>query len=625
VPVAVLALLALACAGCDDHLVGLHDVVIRYALTAPARPPDDLRERVSTRLAAVDITADVTLSGSDPAQVVLRVDDDFAPSVDQLMTWPGGVALAVLEPEGTAEQAGHRVVREPVARGESVHADVRGATRSRAVEWPPLAMLDGAGTTADGPRILIPLSADAEALLLHKNPGVPPDGRPVAVLRDQTVLAVLAPPVVEAHRLVVPIGTSIVAYTIAADLAHLLRTPKLPDMAEVSREAPRPDWTLALENLLLPFAVSFAWLFFVRRFDRAQPEPLWLVFLTFLLGVVAVVPAGIVEWGWDSLSPYTNPTLLTFGRSARAFPLALVGFIVTVGVSEEGAKLLATWSLATHRREFDEPVDGMVYGAAAALGFAAAENVRYLALGRVAGALVASRAFMSVPAHLFFGTIWGFALGRRLVEPERRVWPLFVAAVSFHGLFDALLSTEGGLPWACLVGLVVASIFIVHLRLALRHGAVTPDGLPTAEGPRELFRMGSPGVFAAFVVAMYVLSAAVFFLTLFDHSGAAGVTLTVASAALFALLGWSARGVAASLPLDVVVDDAGVTFAGAAIRYGDVVRIERRHMVGSLRRQEQMVIVGAGRKLLLGPASHETIEALSHALATRLSSVALRS
>jgi RsiW-degrading membrane proteinase PrsW (M82 family) len=401
----------------------------------------------------------------------------------------------------------------------------------------------------------------------------------------------------------------------------------------VSRAPASADWLLAGGNVVLPFAVSCAWLFFVRRFDRAQPEPLWLVFTTFALGAVAVVPAGFVEWGLDSLSSYANPTLLTFGRSPRAFPVAWLGFIVTVGVIEEGCKLLATWSLATHRREFDEPVDGMVYAAAAALGFAAAENVRYLALGRVVGALVAARAFMSVPAHLFFSTIWGFALGRRLVEPRRRVWPLFLAAVTLHGLFDTLLSIDGGLPWAVLVGLVVASIFIAQLRLALRHGAVAPQDGPasssqtdmSARGPRELFRMGSRRAFAGFVAAMYLLSIAMFVLTLFQHSGRGAVTLGAASAVVLGLLGWAARGVAATLPLDVVVDDAGVTFAGGAIPYRDVVRIERRRLVGSPRRLEQMLIVGASRQLLLGPASHETIDALSHALAMRLSSVALRS
>lgn len=594
---------ALLCSACKTHLVGLRDVVLRFQVAEGQPPVDDLDTRIALRLAAAEVAADIDVPA--PQKVDVRVDDDLASDTVKLLLWRGGLRV-------TADEQ-------------------------------PALEIDTTAAIADGPRVLVPLTSAAEATLEALATRVPAPH--VAIVRDHTLLATgaatggVAPqepgvrpaPVyaIVDHRLVLPFGGpgAIVAYTEAADVAHLLATPKLPLLIQLSSHPLPKDWPLAAANLILPFAVSFAWLFFVRRFDRAQPEPMWLVVATFALGALAVVPAGLVEWGWDTLSPYTNPTFLTFGRSPRAFPVALLGFIVTVGVSEEGAKLLATWSLATHRKEFDEPVDGMVYGAAAALGFAAAENIRYLAIGRVAGALVASRAFMSVPAHLFFGTIWGFALGRRLVNPKARVWPLFLLAVSLHGLFDTLLSIDGGGLWAIPVGLLVASIFIVHLRIALRHGAISDAGAvsPDARGPQELFRMGSVGVFAGFAFAMYFFSATIFFLTLLDHSGRVGIAFIVASTIALALLGWAARGVAASLPLDVVVDDAAVTFAGATILYRDVLRIERRRVTGSPRRQEQMIIIADARRLILGPASRDTIDALAHALAMRLSSVALRS
>ncbi len=622
----------------------MNDVVLRYRATpsapdtAPARAPEPLRARVAQRLGAAEVSAEIDAAPS--GELSLRVDEDFADEVGQLLRWRGGLAIAVVDDSvpvpleeaatradvthalaGTPDPAGHRLAMEPVR--EAARSD---RARARALVWPPVALVETENVAADGTRLLVPITREVEASLATLATEQP--SAALAIVRDRTVLAVVAPgELVRAHELVVPLGTSVLAYTEAADLVRLLATPMLPPLEELSRAPVPPDVLLAAANLALPFAVSFAWLFFVRRFDRAQPEPMWLVILTFVLGAVAVIPAGLVEWGWDTLSPYTNPTLLTFGHSLRAFPVALLGFVVTVGLSEEGAKLLATWSLATHRREFDEPVDGIVYGAAAALGFAAAENIRYLALGRVAGALVASRAFMSVPAHLFFGTIWGYALGRRLVEPGRRVWPLLLAAAALHGLFDTCLSIDGLGAWSLVVELAAASIFVVHLRLALRHGAITPRVAPSlsARGEPELFRMGSRRAFAAFVVAMYLLSGAIFLLTLFDHSGRAGIAFGVASTVALALLGWAARGVAATLPLDAVVDDGGVTFAGASIRYGDVLRIERRRLAGSPRRHEQMLIFGTTRRLTLGPASHETLDALSHAIAMRLSSAALRS
>ena len=629
-------LLVVAATGCQDHLVGLHDTRLHF-IVRPTPPPEDLRDRVSARLAAAEIAADV--ASPHKGELTVRVDGDFAEETRRLLLWPGGLAIAKLDdaatrdlpkPQDDTRREMMRRIRElPMPPGRMAALEPLEGRRARAqvLEWPPMAVVDAEGVVVDGPRVTVPIAPDAEAILAGMAASQPTSV--VAVVRDRTILAVAtAGTLVDHHRLVVPLGTSITAYTDAADAARLLATPRLPALEESSRDAVAPDWLLASANLVLPFVVSFAWLFFVRRFDRAQPEPLWLVILTFALGAIAVVPAGLVEWGWATLSPYTNPTMLTFGRTARAFPVALVGFILTVGVTEEGAKLLATWSVATHRREFDEPVDGIVYGAAAALGFAAAENIRYFALGRVGSPLLASRAFMSVPAHLFFGSIWGYALGRRLVRPDQRVWPLFLAAAALHGLFDTCLSIDGAGLAAFVVVFAAASIFIVHLRKALRYGAIARDGNDTAapvdRGTRELFRMGSPGVFASFVVAVYLLSAVVFYLSVVFHSARASVVLGLASAIALGLLGWAARGIAEALPLDVVVDDLGVTFAGAAIEYRDVLRIERRRVRGSPRRQEQMLIVGDARRLVLGPASRDTMDALALAVATRLSSVALR-
>jgi RsiW-degrading membrane proteinase PrsW (M82 family) len=601
-----------------------------YAVTGDVGPVD-LRDRIVERLSAADVAAEVDTSKAP--EVSLRVDAESAADVGRLLLWRGGVTLAVVDDEvaatvtrvsgATREEVAEALSRAKAPSGHifAIEPLATGLARSHALEWPAVAEVKTEQAVADGPRVLVPLPPETETALaaLASTRGAVV----IAVTRGRTVLAT-APigDLVDAHRLAIPFGASITAYTEASDVAHLLSTDELPALREVSHSAAPRDWVLASANLVLPFLVSFAWLFFVRQFDRAQPEPLWLVVATFALGALAVIPAGFLEWAWDALSPYTNPTLLTFGRSPSAFPLALVGFIVTVGVSEEGSKLLATWSLARHRREFDEPVDGIVYGAAAALGFAAAENVRYLALGRVDGPLVASRAFMSVPAHLFFGTIWGYALGRRLVHPEKKVWPMFLAAAALHGLFDTCLSIDGAGVWAFVVAFAAASLFVVHLRAALRYGPVGA-GLVKDRGPRELFPMGSRGVFAAFVAVVYVFSSVLFVLALFGHDGRAGVgfgvPFGVASTLALGLLGWGARGIAASLPLDAVVDDAGVTFAGAAIAYGDVLRLERKRIPRSPGRKEQMSIVGDARRLTVGPASADTIDALSRAVEARMS------
>src|SRR5439155_1969549 len=101
------------------------------------------------------------------------------------------------------------------------------------------------------------------------------------------------------------------------------------------------------------------------------------------------------------------------------------------------------FALAYQRREFDEPVDGIVYGAVSALGFAAVENVKYFTVGRLSAVIVIVRTFMSIPAHMFFGAIWGYAAGRKLVARRTSIALFLALAALLHGAFDTFLAIDG--------------------------------------------------------------------------------------------------------------------------------------------------------------------------------------
>ncbi len=94
------------------------------------------------------------------------------------------------------------------------------------------------------------------------------------------------------------------------------------------------------------------------------------------------------------LSPWLDPSLVTLrwpGRSpcrSRVVVFTLRGRPVGRGL----ASALAAHFAVQRRKEFDEPVDGIVYGIVASLGFAAAENIRYFAVGRLDARRSSSRA-----------------------------------------------------------------------------------------------------------------------------------------------------------------------------------------------------------------------------------------
>jgi RsiW-degrading membrane proteinase PrsW (M82 family) len=384
-------------------------------------------------------------------------------------------------------------------------------------------------------------------------------------------------------------------------------------MTRVTDAIPQPPkWGVAIACILLPILTSFGWLFFVRQFDRARPEPLWLVFTTFLLGCLSCVIAVLAERGLQ-LTPYLNPQLMTYGEQIFAFPLALVVFTFTVGLSEEGSKFLGAWSLARHRREFDEPVDGIVYGCSSALGFAAVENIKYFAANRLSGLVVTGRAFTSVPLHMFVGAIWGYALGRKLVRKKTSVFLFFLLAAAAHGLFDTLLSfpQTGTMAMLLLIGLGI--LFAWLLRSALRHGTVKAKGEVPESRNRAYFRMGSPMQFTAWVIALVILAAAIMFIGEIYEMQHRRLTIPflAISGTLLALFGAAAYGVATSIPLDAAVDPVGITFAGAASEWASIVGVEKYYSRGFFGHRGWLNLRTSTGVVRLGPAGPNVIEQLA--------------
>jgi RsiW-degrading membrane proteinase PrsW (M82 family) len=626
--------------GCEGtHLAGTHDVEMEFQVTKPGATA--ARAPIEVRLATARIPADVELA--DPTHVRVTVDEDAAPGADEMLLWRGGLALyradaayafepkdgsgltpkTETHPDGTVERyfvgsraalaraldAGgwddaHRVLVEPI--------DAKTA-RTLAVHEPPAidlaSVVDFKGAKSEKKDIVLyakdeaKLRADAAAL---------GDARVYLALGRRVMAARKASDLVSAREgraaIAVHMGDGVEAFERAHTAAELLRTEALPPLAHVATRGVPPSWPTAVMCIVLPLVLSVAWLFFVRRFDRSHPEPWWLVVVTFALGGLSVVPAGLAEWSLMSATPYLNPQVMTYGGQLAAFPVALAVFTFVVGLSEEGAKLAGAL-FAARRKEFDEPVDGIVYGAASALGFAAVENIKYFAFGRLSSAIIVARTFTSIPAHLFFGAIWGYALGRKLVSRRTSVLLFLGYAALMHGAFDTLLSIDGVHVLALVLNLVLASLFIWLLRRALRHGAVpigSPDAPPSMA--RAFFPVGRPGMFALCAIAMHVLAFFLFVIGVGHQVSHQKVTYPffVVSSTLVALLGLAAYGLAATMPLDVAVDEHGVTFAGRAVPWAKV-RGARRQSLGAL---EVLRLDTTGGVVTLGPGRPDRIAGL---------------
>ncbi len=228
-------------------------------------------------------------------------------------------------------------------------------------------------------------------------------------------------------------------------------------------------------GVVLAFAFSGIWVYAIYREDWRNPEPLWLVALAILGGAVAVP---LAAWTEGRL----NPDLSLLDGSLRA--RASVAFLVA-GPVEETFKFLAVALLVWFQSHFDEPLDGIVYAAAAAAGFALVENLGFL---RDAPASILVRGPAATGAHILFAAFWGGALGH--AKQINRGWQRFgivgaglLLAYLAHGLFDLTTWSVGkelslGAGRGIQTGLMIGCALFLIGRIRAGRRASEPAVLP---------------------------------------------------------------------------------------------------------------------------------------------------
>jgi protease PrsW len=219
--------------------------------------------------------------------------------------------------------------------------------------------------------------------------------------------------------------------------------------------------------LTVGLAPGLFWLWYFYSRDKYEPEPLSLIAKMFFLGIVAAVIAYLLE-----------NVLISFISGILFVALA-------VPVIEELLKFSMVALFVYRDKEFDEPMDGIVYATATALGFATLENLVYvLDLQTLSSLFVTGslRAILSVPAHALFAVIWGYALGIAKFMPEgSRKLPVIAGglflAIGVHGVFNFMLEQQYiGLAILLLLALpVVWWVVDKRIQAALLGSKFRPD------------------------------------------------------------------------------------------------------------------------------------------------------
>ena len=177
-------------------------------------------------------------------------------------------------------------------------------------------------------------------------------------------------------------------------------------------------------------------LFYVYKQDQF-PEPKKIVFKTFIFGCSITIFLNLILTDVDNFAEkfFSGETFYFFDSFIRAAFL------------EEISKMAIIIFFCTRKDEFDEPMDGLVYGVAASLGFAAYENIDYVlyVLKEPSFEVATIRAYTAVPLHAICGIMMGFLITQSIFEKENNYLNLVLALfipVGIHGLYNYSLSSS---------------------------------------------------------------------------------------------------------------------------------------------------------------------------------------
>lgn len=219
-------------------------------------------------------------------------------------------------------------------------------------------------------------------------------------------------------------------------------------------------------SLLPPFLFAL----YIRRRERHDREPLGAVVGAFIFGGTLGVAIAIFLH-----------VLFAFGYGQAGNPLNVpAGFLAAVIIAPIVEELGKALGLGGVRRNINELEDGIIYGAALGLGFAATENLTYAATalfdGGVNAALgtVLMRTFSSMLLHTAASALIGYGFSKMVVRGGV-VWsliPFYLGAVVLHAAYNFLVSAQ------IVLGLIAAIAMVIAVLTTLTRHIEELDRLP---------------------------------------------------------------------------------------------------------------------------------------------------
>lgn len=173
--------------------------------------------------------------------------------------------------------------------------------------------------------------------------------------------------------------------------------------------------------------------FYLR--NQMETEPRRSLFHAFIYGAIITFPILFIQFVLEEEQAFTNPFFIN---------------VIFTSSIEELMKWLIIFAVVLRHVEFDDPYDGVLYGAAVSLGFATVENVIYLLSFGIDQAFM--RALLPVSSHALFGVVMGYYYGKGKFSSnsiqKKFIVLALIAPLVLHMIYNSILMLEGNFVYA---------------------------------------------------------------------------------------------------------------------------------------------------------------------------------
>lgn len=184
---------------------------------------------------------------------------------------------------------------------------------------------------------------------------------------------------------------------------------------------------------ILPSILIISYFVYSDKFKEPRGE----IIKIFIYGILITIPAY-----------FLNTYLNAFWYANFQVSQEIISSFLTAAPVEEGLKLSILYFYVYKMKDFNEPIDGIVYGVTVSLGFATLENIYYVYLladyfDTSSMALAIARSFSAVPAHAVFGVFMGyFFMKYSFIKKGDNLIFAFLIPFVLHGCYNLFTASN---------------------------------------------------------------------------------------------------------------------------------------------------------------------------------------